>query len=347
MPPAKTMIRKRPDLRHWRRLLAPLSAAYGGVIRLRNRRYDRAGAARHAGIPVISVGNITTGGTGKTPTVIEIVSRLRAMQRRPAILTRGYGAQPGQTADEVLEFEKALPGVAVVVNPDRVAGAAIARRQHDADVLVLDDGFQHRRLARDLDIVLIDALNPWGGAALLPAGNLREPLTGLRRAGLFVISRANQVTPARIDEIETRLRHYGRAPLIIHTTIAATQIEYQDGHTEDAAALAGLRVQPVCGLGNPETFTRLLTPLAACVRSVLPFPDHHRYTRRDADVIARTAQARGSDVVVTTRKDWAKLSAVWPAAPDRPSLVRLDVRVCFPEDSPLDPCLREVLEETA
>ena len=146
-----------------------------------NRYCDTFAFATHAArLPVISVGNISVGGTGKTPLVIEIVRRLRASGRRPAILTRGYAAKRGQTADEVLEYALAVPETPVVVNPDRTAGAETARLEYGADCVVLDDGFQHRWLRRDLDIVVIDALDPWGGERLLPEGRLREPLHNWR-----------------------------------------------------------------------------------------------------------------------------------------------------------------------
>jgi tetraacyldisaccharide 4'-kinase len=141
----------------------PLSHLYAAMMTWRNRRYDEPGAALSAGVPVISVGNLTVGGTGKTPLVMEIVRKLVAAGRRPAILTRGYHARRGETADEVQEYAAELPDVPVVVDADRVAGAATAQAVHAADCCVLDDGFQHRRLARDLDVVLIDALRPWGG----------------------------------------------------------------------------------------------------------------------------------------------------------------------------------------
>ncbi len=157
--------------------LTPLSMVYAAGVGIRNLYYERArGAVHRAAIPVISIGNLTAGGTGKTPFVVEVVRRLRALERNPVILTRGYAAAPGETADEVLEFRETLPGVAVVVDPDRVRGAETAHEQHGADCVVLDDGFQHRRLGRDLDIVVIDTLDPWGGGLILPAGRLREPV---------------------------------------------------------------------------------------------------------------------------------------------------------------------------
>ncbi|MBN2447947.1 MAG: tetraacyldisaccharide 4'-kinase [Phycisphaerae bacterium] len=321
------MIRPRPKSERWTRLLTPLSGAYAGIMRMRNRRYAGGGGVTRVAVPVISIGNITVGGTGKTPTVIEVVRHLREWGRRPVILTRGYGARTGETADEVLEFHDAVADVPVVVNPDRVAGAAMAQEKYGADCLVLDDGFQHRRLARDLEIVMVDALDPWGGRLVLPAGRLREPLEGLARAHLCVITRTNQVDAACADEIEAELRRHAPQAPVVRSIVAPEQLVHLDGRQAELATLAGLRVQPVCGLGNPGTFGRLLEPLAGCVRTVLAFGDHHRYTRRDADIIAEAARLRGVDLVVTTRKDWGKLARVWPSDAGALPLARVDIRV--------------------
>ena len=182
----------------------------------RNARYDRNSQASQAlNIPVVSIGNITVGGTGKTPIVMETVRCLRDLGVAPVILTRGYGATDPNQADEVLEYRDAEQRVPVVANADRLAGARTAVRQHGATGLVLDDGFQHRRLRRDLDVVVIDALNPWGGGWVLPAGRLREPLRGLGRAGLVVISRANQVQREVVAAIDARLAEIaGETPVI-------------------------------------------------------------------------------------------------------------------------------------
>ena len=326
------MIRPHPKSERWTRLLTPLAGVYARIMRRRNRRYGSGCGVRQASVPVISVGNITVGGTGKTPTVIEVARRLREWGRKPAILTRGYGARAGETADEVLEFHDAVPDVPVVVNPDRVAGAASAVAKHGADCLVLDDGFQHRRLARDLEIVLVDALDPWGGGQVLPAGRLREPLEGLARADLVIITRTNQVEADQVAAIETAVaRHAPNAP-IVSSVVEPVGLVHLDGSTASLDTLAGQRVQPVCGLGNPGTFGRLLVPLAGCVRTVLAFRDHHRYTRRDAEIIAAAAQARGVDLVVTTRKDWGKLACVWPSAAGTLPLARVDIRVRIADD---------------
>jgi len=332
-----------------RRLLWPLSAAYGLIVRLRNACYDHVPAAsRPAGLPVISIGNITVGGTGKTPIVIDTIHRLRALGRRPVILTRGYGMRPDQPSDEVLEFQQALPDVPVVVQADRLAGAAEARLQHAADCVVLDDGFQHRRLRRHLDVVVIDALDPWGGGRLLPAGRLREPLSSLGRAHLFLLSRANQADAPTRAAIESVLRRRAPRVPVLHALIVPAALTHHDGRTESAETLGYHNVLPVCGLGNPATFLRCVAELAGRVCRPLLFRDHQRYAYRHVGRIAAAARRRGADLVVTTRKDWVKLAPLWPPAgvPEPPGLARLDVRVELrDEQGVFDELLRRALEQ--
>ncbi len=311
-----------------RRLLTPLSSAYAGLIRLRNRRFDRVPAAsRAAAVPVISVGNLTVGGTGKTPLVIELARRL-AERRRPAILTRGYGAPRGGVADEVREFGLAVPQVPVVVEADRWVGAQRAVRDHGADCLLLDDGFQHRRLRRDLDIVVIDALDPWGGGRVLPAGRLREPLESLARADWIVLSRSNQVDAEATSTLLQTLRAFAPQAPVTKAAVACERLAGVNGTAACAEALAARRLLPVCGIGNPQTFLRLLADGGAELCPPLLFGDHRRYSRADVRRIAQAAQAGGAAGVVTTRKDWVKLQELWPAeAPAGIALLRLDARL--------------------
>lgn len=330
-----------------RSLLLPFSWAYQAAIAARNARFDRGGDVHRAPFPVISVGNITTGGTGKTPFVIEVVRRLRALGRKPAILTRGYAAKSGQTADEVLEFQQELPDVPVVVNADRVGGARSASADHRADCAVLDDGFQHRRLARELDIVLIDALNPWGGGQLLPAGNLREPLTSLSRAGLIVLTRANQVPAAECEALFKEIRTFVSEAEILRADVAPLGITTTNGATLPSAELAYRGVMPVCGVGNPRSFLAQVQSLAGHAVAPMIFRDHHRYTPRDARRILSTAMAADADLVLVTRKDWVKLAALWMAldAREKPDLARLDMRLEVRDPaSVLDRLLRQALE---
>ena len=308
-------------------LLTPLAIVYAGAMRGRNLYYERVhSAVRAAGVPVISVGNLTTGGTGKTPLVIELARRLVAFNRHPAILTRGYRAHAREAADEVQEFQNSHLDTPVIVNPDRVAGAAAAIAQ-GADCLIMDDGFQHRRLARDLDIVLIDALQPWGHGWVLPAGRLREPLSSLRRADVFVITRANQTTPENVVAIADQLQAYGDDKLIVEAEVQAEALVGQDGRRRPTTDLGGRRVLAVCGIGNPQTFEKLLRALSVTVSATLTYADHHRYRVGDIDAISAAARRVGAELVVTTRKDWVKLAPLWSTS--AVDLLRLDVRPRF------------------
>ncbi len=178
---------------------------YAAVVRLRNRRYDRGNSEIHrAPVPVISVGNLTLGGTGKTPMVKWMARHLRGKQLRVAILSRGYGATDGAKNDEALELEQALPDVPHLQSPDRVGIAEMAVEELASQILLLDDGFQHRRLGRELDVVLLDATQPFGYDHVFPRGTLREPASGLRRAAVVCLSRADLVEPSRRAAIQQR-----------------------------------------------------------------------------------------------------------------------------------------------
>lgn len=326
--------------------LLPFSWIYGLALRGRNLYYDRtAGAVHRAGVPVISVGNLTVGGTGKTPLVIELVRRLSQLGRKPGILTRGYRRTQISESDEVLEYRDAVPDAPVIVHPDRVAGAALARERYGVDCLVLDDAFQHRRIHRDLDIVVIDALNPWGGDAVLPAGRLREPLSGLRRAGLFVISRANQVQPRQVDEIRRRIECLHMSAGILTTRVEPAELRFLDNRVEPVEELHEWRVMPVCGIGNPTTFVQLVKSLAGQTADPVIFDDHHRYSTADADNIRSAAVERDVEFIITTRKDWVKLAPLWRRADDsqRAPLVRLDVRIAVDDAAGL---LTAALQQT-
>ena len=206
----------------WRILLLPMTPLYRGAVAARNAAYRRGWIeSTQLDVPVISVGNLTFGGTGKTPTVIALARDLVRKGRHPAVLTRGYkrvddaqtvvvGPDPKQAASEVgdepLEMAHRLPGVPIVVDADRARGGNQAQRL-GADVVVLDDGFHHRRLERDLDIVLIDAGDPFGGGRLPPLGRLREPVTGLKRAGAILVTKVPADWRAPVAEIERIVHH--------------------------------------------------------------------------------------------------------------------------------------------
>ncbi len=294
-------------------LLRVPAALYGVVSDLRRGLYDRGWLpSARVEVPVVSVGNLTAGGTGKTPMVLWLANELRARGRRPAVLSRGYGAAKDANGenDEARMFAEALPDVLQEQNPDRVEGAIelIAR---GAEVIVLDDGFQHRRLARDLDIVLIDATRPWGlpstessasVRALLPRGLLRERPAALRRAHALVLTRSDQVEPDELDALEAELFEFAPGIPVLRAAHRPVGLRGPDG-TLHPSTLREREVDLVSGLGNPAGFERTVRALGAHVHEHRTFPDHHPFTPRDLDGLG--ADGRW---VVTTAKDAVKLS---------------------------------------
>jgi len=272
---------------------------------------------RRLPVPVVSIGNITAGGTGKTPVAIEL---LRAFQSlRPGLLTRGYGRSTHQnvlllsasdtrpvelTGDEAQLFRQAS-GAAIGIGADRFAvGTELVNAAHPG-VIFLDDGFQHLQLHRDFDLVLVDALRPFGGGHLIPLGRLREPLAGLSRAGAFVITRASEAP--NTDAIAATLRRYNPAAPIFYATTVARQWHKPDGTTFAVDALPQPRAVAFCGLGNPESFWRTLRGLGVEPLGRYTWEDHHRYSPAEIRRLAQHAQDIGAQCLLTTAKDAVNL----------------------------------------
>ncbi|HET6879727.1 MAG TPA: tetraacyldisaccharide 4'-kinase [Pirellulales bacterium] len=291
-----------------RALLRGAEVGYAAAMRWRNHRYDTGLAAvERAGVPVISVGNITLGGTGKTPMVEWLARWYRARDVRVALVSRGYGAERGAANDEALELEERLPDVPHVQNADRVAGARMAIEEFETEIVILDDGFQHRRLARDLDIVLIDALEPFGFEHVFPRGALREPLSGLARADVVALSRADLVDAGRRAEIEARATRRAKQALWIEVEHRPQHLINADGRTTSLDTIAGRPVGAFCGIGNPAGFRRTLAAVGAQMREWREFADHHAYSRDDVESLAAWADSHGVEAVVCTAKDLVKL----------------------------------------
>lgn len=288
--------------------LRAASLPYGLAVRLRNAAY-RLGwlSSRRAGVPVVSVGNLTAGGTGKTPCVAYVARYYRGLDRRVAILSRGYGGAGGRN-DEALVLEEELPDVPHLQGADRVALAATAVEELESEVLVLDDGFQHRRLARDLDLVLVDATAPWGHGYLLPRGLLREPASALGRAGVVLLTRCDQVPVEQRERLRQIIGRLAPNAPVIETSHRPVELLNSDG---TIAPLELLRERPIaafCGIGNPEAFHRTLFDLGADVTDFRVYPDHHAYTRADVEELVRWAGTLPAGAaVVTTQKDLVKL----------------------------------------
>jgi tetraacyldisaccharide 4'-kinase len=284
------------------------SMPYGWAVRLRNRLYDQHWmSSQRAGVPVVSIGNLTVGGTGKTPCVEYVARFYRQLDRRVAILSRGYGSAGGRN-DEARVLEENLPDVPHLQGADRVALARTAVEELESEILVLDDGFQHRRLARDLEVVLVDATNPWGYGYLLPRGLLREPPAGLGRASIVMLTRWDQVdetTRGRLREVVQRL-----APgvPVVETTHRPLDLVNSEQQTASLERVSGQRIAAFCGLGNPEAFRRTLVALGASVEAFRTYPDHHAYTREDVEALRGWAgELAAGCLIVTTQKDLVKL----------------------------------------
>ena len=289
-----------------RAMLAPPAALYGTIVRARTGLYDHGVLSiRRAPIPVLSVGNLSVGGTGKTPIAAWAAARLRELGAHPSILLRGYGG------DETLVHAALNPDVPVIVDADRVRGVQRARAA-GADCVVLDDGFQHRRLARTVDWVLVAAEQFSHSRRLLPAGPFREPLSALRRASVLIVTRKS----ATADVAEAVVRELADSAPHVATAICrlspATLVNVRDATRQELSRLGGARAVGIAAIGSPASFFAQLRGLGVSELREIPFPDHHRFTRRDVDRMVE--RCKGYDVVVCTLKDAVKLAPLWPHA---------------------------------
>ena len=279
--------------------LSLLQHPYAAAVRVRNGLFD-AGVKATVDLPrpVVSVGNLTVGGTGKTPVVVELAEALIERGRRPAVLMRGYKAKIGEKGDEQRLLEGLLgEAVPVAADPDRaVAAGRVLEDRADVDVFLLDDGFQHRRVRRAFDLVLIDATRPFGFGHVLPRGLLREPVAGLRRASAVLLTRCDLADTAGV---EAEVRRHTAAP-IFRSIFTLAEI--------DAAG----PVVAACGIGNPAAFAASLRAAGVEVADLIAFGDHHDFGPADVERIARRLAEVGGVGVVVTAKDWVKLRPLWP-----------------------------------
>lgn len=290
--------------------LAVLEPFYRGAVAGRNLLFDL-GVIQPARLsrPVISVGNLTVGGTGKTPVVVDVVHRLRSMGHHPAVLLRGY-APGAESSDEaavlVEESESDLP---IGVAPDRAAAArAVIGRRPEVSIFVLDDGFQHRQVHRDLNLALIDATDPFGLGRLLPRGLLREPPANLRRADAVVVTHAEQVDDEELSRIDREIENLTGRPPLAHAEHRWTGWRRFDGERLGLEVLDEASVSAFCGLGNPRAFGRLLSHHVGDVLDLKAFADHYPYASKPelVDLIEGAANV-GAEAIVTSVKDWVKI----------------------------------------
>jgi tetraacyldisaccharide 4'-kinase len=260
------------------------------------------------GVPVVSVGNLTLGGTGKTPLVRWLGRWFSDRGIRLAVVSRGYGATAGQLNDEARELQQALPQAPHVQNPDRVAAARQAIAALGAQLIVLDDGFQHRRLGRDLDIVLLDALEPFGFGHVFPRGWLREPVEGLRRADVVVLSRADLVDAAGRAALWQTIREHAPQAIGAEVIHAPRRLISAAGAEMPLDAVRGQPVAAFCGIGNPAGFRHTLETCGCRLLGFRAFSDHHRYTPAELDQMSDWAKGLGASMLVCTGKDLVKLS---------------------------------------
>ena len=314
----------------WSTLLAPAAKLYGMGVAARNRRFDSGHGVVTLPEPVISVGNITVGGTGKTPVCRHVLSELRRMGRVPALAMRGYRSKANGSSDEAEEYQDHMPDLPLAIGPDRVGAIGDLRGQAPFDCVVLDDGFQHRRISRQLDLVLVDATRTGLDERLLPSGLLREPARALNRADAIVVTRSEGFDQSLADRLEALSgqppiawsRHAWQGVDVHRNREPVEQLPPDD--------LAGWKVAIGLGVGNPRPLREAVVRAGASIVFDLEARDHHRYT---ADDISRLVGS-GADGILVTGKDWVKIRSRPELVGDVPVLVpRLAVDVFSGEEA--------------
>lgn len=341
------------------RLLQAGSVAYRAAVSFRNTAYDR-GWKRSVRLPcsVVSVGNLTVGGTGKTACTELIAKKLLAAGKRVAILSRGYGGSSARReywlrsdgttlmiddeplsdrdgiADEPQLLARRLSGVPVVVGAERARTGQLACSTLGAEVIVLDDGFQHRRVARDCEIVLIHARMPLGGWALLPRGPMREPLTSLSRAHVIVLTKADEAMEM-LGALRERLRSVAPQAAFVAAVHAPTGlVDPLSRARNDVSHLGGLRVALLSSIGDPAGFETTVRNAHATVLWHRAFPDHHGYRPEDWTELLQRIGAQRPQALVTTEKDWMRLSASsMPKVPCPVWILTVEMRLIEGEDA--------------
>lgn len=285
---------------------------YRAVVAFKNWTFD--GKWRKpfdSGVPVISVGNLTTGGTGKTPIVAFLANWFRDANVKVGLLSRGYKSLDAQANDEKLVLDQLCSGVPHWLNPDRIVSAKEGVKA-GCELLILDDAFQHRRIHRDLDILLIDATNPWGYGHCLPRGLCREPVSAIERADLVLITRADLVSANELITIRSKLAQHNQVATVIEVAFRPTRLLSASGNSMSLDDF--LTTNPcciaACGIGNPEAFRTSLRKLKVAIAQFVTFPDHHHFTADDLARLADSARDNQATAVLVTQKDLVKLRSI-------------------------------------
>ncbi len=309
-------------------LLRFLTVPYGLAIRLRCAFYAHA-LFKQRKLPqrVISVGNITLGGTGKTPTVMQIAGVLCRNRKRPVVISRGYGrsdesalvvvsdgkqvlADVKTGGDEPVLIGSRLADVPVIADRNRSRASLFALQKFGSDTVILDDGFQHLEVRRDLDIVLLDATDPFGSGKLFPAGILREPLSALKRAQAVLITNADRVKD--LGPLKSAINQNTQARIFTSYQVPSCLVDVMTGETKPLSALRGIGVLAFSGIARPASFVSLLRSLGANVKAEIAYSDHYGYKRSDlAEIVQRAADAKVG-MTVTTEKDAVRLRSLAP-----------------------------------
>lgn len=303
--------------------LSALSAGYRIALAIRERAYGwRLLSTGRLPCPVISVGNITLGGSGKTPMVEEVTLCLRELGAVPAVVSRGYGRDtrgvgivadregtrlgPRAAGDEPVLLAERLPGTPVIVGENRLEAGQVAVQRCGATAIVLDDGFQHRTVRKDLEILVVNGRAPWGNRRLFPRGMLREPLSSLERADLLVVTNPPSAADAQAVT-DTVRRHNRRVPVLLASYEVIGAREMVTGRDLQPRELSGRRLLAFAGLGSPAGFADTLLAAGVGVAGLVEYPDHHWFAQRDLDELAQQARAIGAEGLISTEKDWVRL----------------------------------------
>lgn len=307
-----------------RAILYLFSLLYRLIVHLRNRLYNQQVLKSvKLSCPVISVGNISVGGTGKTPCVIMLAKMLQRRGLRPAVISRGYGGKNAQpvnivsdgkaillnaevAGDEPLLIARSLQDIPVITGAKRSLTGQAAIDRFGVNVLICDDAFQHRQIFRDMDIVLLDGEKPLGNGHLLPRGELRESPGGLRRAGCFILTRVDETHPVNSDI--SRIAGTSNIP-VFRAVHQFKEMIRPDDSTFPPDELRGKKVCAFCGIARPESFLKLLNEAEAEILSFIPFPDHYSYDRYDLQELKNKFLSLRADYLVTTEKDAMRLQS--------------------------------------